>query len=328
MAIWGSRIGPKNRSNFDRMAERDHLLIVEGDRIRFMGHVAMKIESADLSRELWRPLLDSEEAGWDLIYFIANPRELDVPFAKFCNLFGHRENWRLYGFTAISNARLEAFYSQYDDLYSILARIQAGETVLPRETEADLPLAPLVPLEPEQVDVAIANELVSDHVRMQFKLARLGIKAGQKIWIPVSDQERLKRAYEFDQFEPRFSAGIDLPANYVENIDVVWKEEFRIDAAFEVENSTAIYSGLLRFADLSIIAPNSIYPMFIVAPAQRRGQVRSQLQRPAFQRLNVASKVRFLPYETIEEIDDFFRNSDSGLSVDLIKGKAEVLVST
>src|SRR4029077_4067983 len=48
--------------------------------------------------------------------------------------------------------------------------------------------------------------------------------------------------------------------------DVVWKEEFRIDAAFEIENSTSIYSGLLRFADLTMVAPNTIYPLFIVSP--------------------------------------------------------------
>jgi hypothetical protein len=50
--------------------------------------------------------------------------------------------------------------------------------------------------------------------------------------------------------------------------DVVWKEEFRIDAAFEIENSTSIYSGLLRFADLTMVAPNTIYPLFIVSPSR------------------------------------------------------------
>src|SRR6185437_3427047 len=74
----------------------------------------------------------------------------------------------------------------------------------------------------------------------------------------------------------------------VENIDVVWKQEFRIDAAYEVENSTAIYSGLLRFADLTILAPNTIYPMFIVAQSARKGQVRDQLRRPPFRQLKIA----------------------------------------
>jgi hypothetical protein len=112
----------------------------------------------------------------------------------------------------------------------------------------------------------------------------------------------------------------------VKNIDVVWKEEFRVDAAFEVENSTSIYSGLLRFADLTVVAPNTIYPMFIVAPAERRNAVREQLRRPAFKQLRLTSKVKFLPYEAVDEIDASFRNFPSGMSVELIQARAEALM--
>jgi hypothetical protein len=112
---------------------------------------------------------------------------------------------------------------------------------------------------------------ISDHVRMQWKLAALGLKAGEHVWVPVGDQTRIRQAYQFDSFDSEFSAGIDLPHSYVENIDVVWKQEFRIGAAYEIENSTSIYSGLLRFADLNILAPKTTYPMFIVAPKERKG---------------------------------------------------------
>ena len=327
MAIWGSKMGPQNRARFDRMAEKDHLLIVEGPDIRFMGQIALKVVSPELSRELWSNFQGTGSAGWDLIYFIANARELGVPFVEFCQLFGYQKAFQLRGFTSVSDEKLDAFYDRYDDLYSILVRIREGERILVKPTEP-MPLPPpppLAELEPGEIDKVVNGDNVSDHVRMQFKLARLGLKAGQKVWVPVNDQERLRRHFEFNEFERQFSAGVDLPPSYVENIDVVWKEEFRIDAAFEVENSTAIYSGLLRFADLSIVAPNTIYPMFIVAPIQRRGQVRSQLLRPAFRRLNIADKVRFLPYEAIDEIDEFFKNTNAGLTVDLVKGKAEVL---
>ena len=42
----------------------------------------------------------------------------------------------------------------------------------------------------------------------------------------------------------------------------------------------------------------------------------------AFKRLELDKKVRFLSYERIDEIDDFFSGSNSGLSVDLIVGKS------
>jgi hypothetical protein len=158
---------------------------------------------------------------------------------------------------------------------------------------------------------------------MQWKLARLGLKAGERVWVPVGDQAKLRQTFQFDSFDAKFSAGIDLPHSYIENIDVVWKQEFRIGAAYEIENSTAIYSGLLRFADLNIIAPNTLYPMFIVAPKEKKARLREQLRRPTFKKLELDKKVRFLSYEAIDEIDKFFSESTSGLSVDIILARSE-----
>jgi hypothetical protein len=103
----------------------------------------------------------------------------------------------------------------------------------------------------------------------------------------------------------------------------VWKQEFRIGAAYEIENSTSIYSGLLRFADLNILAPNTLYPMFVVAPGDRKNRLREQLRRPTFKRLGLDQKVRFLSYESIDEIDQFFATTESGLTVETIVGRSE-----
>jgi hypothetical protein len=328
IAVWGSRNSPANRAKFGKMTEGDDLLIVEGDSIKFMGKVALKTINSDLSRELWHNIKDPAKAtGWDLIYFIANPVEIGVPFREFCRLFDYEETYQLRGFTTVGAEKVNAFYEHYDDLYSILMRIRMGRKVIERaplfarEPEA----AVRVEVQTEEIEQAQQNPLVSDHVRMQWKLANLGLKAGEKVWVPSCDQRKLREIYSFNEFEAEFAAGIDLPKNYFENIDVVWKEEFRIDAAFEVENSTAIYSCLLRFADLNIVAPTTTYPMFIVAPAERRNRVREQLLRPSFRRLSVSTKVRFLPYEAVDEIDRFFANAASGLSVDLIHGKSETI---
>lgn len=327
IAVWGSAAGPKNRANFERMAQGDDLLIVEGDSIKLIGKVAAKVENKRLSNELWQPLRGDGDTSWELIYFIASPRQLDVPFAEFCSLFGYATNFQLRGFTPVSPERLQAFYEKYDDLYSILVRLQNGEPVAQRAADivmpSEAPASDLVEVSREEIDEALALPIASDHVRMQWKLARLGLKAGERIWIPVADQNKLRQAFQFDSFDAEFAAGIDLPHSYIENIDVVWKQEFRIGAAYEIENSTAIYSGLLRFADLNIIAPNTLYPMFIVAPKEKKGRLREQLRRPTFKRLELDKKVRFLSYEAIDEIDQFFSESSSGLNVDLILGKSE-----
>jgi hypothetical protein len=326
IAVWDSAGGPKNRSNFERMSQGDDMLIVEGDSIKLIGKIAAKVESRALSRDLWHPLAGGGDTSWELIYFIANPRELDVPFSEFCTLFGYQRNYQLRGFTVVAPGRLESFYEKYDDLYSILVRIQKGQPIAEKVTDFAMPAeAPpdVIEVSAEEIDEVLRAPAISEHVRMQWMLARLGLKAGERVWVPTGDQTRLRQTFQFDAFDSEFSAGIDLPHSYIENIDVVWKREFRIGAAYEIENSTSIYSGLLRFADLNIIAPNTLYPMFIVAPKEKKGRLREQLRRPTFRRLELDKKVRFLSYEAIQDIDQFFAESNAGLNVDIILARSE-----
>jgi hypothetical protein len=321
IAVWGSRDSSANRSKFDRMNDGDEILIVEGETIKLLGRVAGKLISPSLSAELWKNIRGDTSEGWNLIYFIANPREINLPFAEFCQLLGFKENFQLRGFTSIAKERLEKFYAQYDDLYSILLRVKKGDRVqeLPESEAYKQP-----PVRDEELTPKPEREL-SDHLRMQWLLLKMGRQAGEKVWAPRNDQQRITSEYDFGDFEETFAAGLDTQVKYVENIDVVWKEEFRIDAAFEIENSTSIYSGLLRFADLTMVAPNTVYPMFIVAPGERRNRVREQLARPSFRRLGIHEKVRYLSYENINEIEEFFAESKSGLSVDVFVGKSEML---
>lgn len=326
ITVWGSRDTSSNRSKFEKMRIGDDILIVEGGTIKLLGKIAAKTVNPDLSNELWKNIKVETKEGWDLIYFIANPLEIDLPFTEFKKLFNYSPDYHLYGFTTISENKLNEFYSKYDDLYSILQRIKNGEIfeekkpiLIMKEQEEQYEI------KREEVDEIINNIELSDHILMQWKLLRLGLKTGSKVWIPRNDQSKIEREYGFSEFETEFTVGIDTPAKYVENIDVVWKEEFRIDAAFEVENTTSIYSGLLRFSDLKIIAPNSNYPLFLVAPTSKRNRILEQIKRPTFKNMEFEKKVRFLSYEVINDIDKFFENSNSGLNIELLFGKSEII---
>ena len=322
IAVWGSRDSSANRAKFDRMNDGDEILIVEGATIKLLGRVAGKLISPALSAELWKNLRGDSTEGWDLVYFIANPREIDLPFADFCRLFGYDEHLQLRGLTRVADDRLAAFYTQYDDLYSILVRLKKGDRIQevpePESREAQ-------PVRDE--DAPEPPRDLSDHLRMQWLLLKMGRQAGEKVWAPKNDQQRITSEYKFGDFEETFAAGLDTQIKYVENIDVVWKEEFRIDAAFEIENSTSIYSGLLRFADLTMVAPNTVYPMFIVAPGERRNRVREQLARPSFRHLGMHERVRYLSYEKVNEIEHFFGDAGSGLSVEVFRAKSEMLLT-
>ena len=74
-----------------------------------------------------------------------------------------------------------------------------------------------------------------------------------------------------------------------------------------------------------MVAPNTIYPLLLSAQGERRNWVREQLAQPSFRHLGIHEKVRYLSYERVNEIEDFFGESKSGLNVKVFVGKSEVL---
>ena len=72
----------------------------------------------------------------------------------------------------------------------------------------------------------------------------------------------------------------------IELIDVLWLQGNAIIAAFEIESTTSIYSGLLRMADLLAMQPNINIPLYLVAPDERRDKVIEEVNRPTLVRLN------------------------------------------
>jgi type II restriction enzyme len=78
---------------------------------------------------------------------------------------------------------------------------------------------------------------------------------------------------------------------------VLWLEPGagKVAAAFEVEHTTSIYSGIVRLLDLALGSPEAVKGLFLVAPDDRERDVRDQLARPAFRRVADLS-MRYLPY--------------------------------
>ena len=61
-------------------------------------------------------------------------------------------------------------------------------------------------------------------------------------------------------------------------------------AAFEVEKSTSIYSGILRLSDLSYTIANGDEVLYLIIPDQREKDVKLQLSRPVVKSNNVLIK--------------------------------------
>ena len=84
-------------------------------------------------------------------------------------------------------------------------------------------------------------------------------------------------------------------------------------AAFEVEHSTSIYSGIVRMLDLALsVERDTSMTLFLVAPDARRDEVQAQLHRPAFSRVTELG-FRYLPYSELQNHRDAMARFGSGL---------------
>jgi len=147
-----------------------------------------------------------------------------------------------------------------------------------------------------------AQEGDRTHTEIQGWLRDLGHALGFGVWVAANDRSR------------PFGAGVlgdgclvELPASVtateaVRLIDVLWIDAARgaVAAAFEVEHTTSIYSGIVRMLDLALGTPDApTRGLFLVAPDDREEEVRTQLRRPAFSRISDLC-VRYLPYGVLE----------------------------
>ena len=151
--------------------------------------------------------------------------------------------------------------------------------------------------------------LVRTSHKMQAYLADIGLAMGFQVWIPKADREpvlsemltdSLLESLPFTQF-----SNAEPTLKTIEQIDVLWLSKKTIVRAFEVEHTTAVYSGILRMADLLALQPNFHTRLHIVAPEERRKKVFQELRRPAFSVFEQGPLSRlcsYLPYEKVQEL--------------------------
>jgi hypothetical protein len=156
------------------------------------------------------------------------------------------------------------------------------------------------------------TEAVSERHRslsVQANLARIGIQLGFRVWVAASDRTAvlaILRQEGKDNFLSKLPLNADENTiDTVERIDVLWVRGRTIARAFEVENKTAVFSGILRMADLIALQPQFQIKLHIVAPEERRDKVRSEILRPVFAYMEggpLAKICTYLSYDAVEEL--------------------------
>jgi len=141
------------------------------------------------------------------------------------------------------------------------------------------------------------------HTDVQLWLRELGRALGYDVHVAVNDRSRPCEGGRLgdgclDELPPRLREAPG--ADAVRLIDILWIRDGDVVAAFEVEHSTSIYSGIVRLLDLAVGAPASVSrELFIVTPDDRESEVQAQVRRPAFR--GVADlRVRYLPYGELD----------------------------
>jgi len=136
---------------------------------------------------------------------------------------------------------------------------------------------------------AIVSDDAIKHTEVQYLLLKLGKDMGFTVWVARNDRNR---EYKGAKLAEAFFIKEELPLQFdeattktIEYIDVLWLKGNAIVAAFEVESTTSIYSGLLRMSDLIAMQPNLNIPLYVVAPDERRDKVLTEVNRPTFSRL-------------------------------------------
>nr|WP_201752174.1 type II restriction endonuclease [Microvirga arsenatis] len=163
-----------------------------------------------------------------------------------------------------------------------------------------------------------AREADHTHTEVQGWLRDLGLALGYGVWVAANDGGRPYGGGRLsDGCLERLPEPLDrsASADAIRLIDVLWVDRAAaaVVAAFEVEHTTSIYSGIVRMLDLALgIEGAAARNFFLVAPDDREADVRAQFARPAFSRVGELD-LRYLPYSELRAHREAIARFGSGL---------------
>jgi hypothetical protein len=223
--------------------------------------------------------------------------------------------------------------AQSDPLERPLGRhARAGQLSIDAETieTTQGPVSVPVDEQPEAVEVQPEAEAQPrTHTEIQYALLKLGSDMGFDVHVArndISQEWNGRRLADVPRTRESLPKQFDPATNrIIELIDVLWLQGSAIVAAFEVESTTSIYSGLLRMSDLVSMQPNISIPLFLVAGEKRRDKVIEQVNRPTFARMEppLHQICRYISFEGLRESLDRARGFVRYLKPDWLQEVSE-----
>ena len=187
-------------------------------------------------------------------------------------------------------------------LYPVVSKVGKRE----REIAVSVPETQL----PDTTSTRSAEEvpaMARKHTEIQYQLMLLGAQMNLGLWVARNDRSQ---SYNGQTLGDMQGVVDRLPTQFdeatqrtIELIDVLWLKNNAIVAAFEVEDTTSVYSGLLRMSDLLALQPNLDVALYLIAPDDRQGKVRQEMLRPTFslREKPLGSVCGYISYSRLEE---------------------------
>jgi hypothetical protein len=156
----------------------------------------------------------------------------------------------------------------------------------------------------------------SSHTHLQWLLTKLGRKVGYHVWVANNDHNKIWNRERLGDLSlkslpPLADAEFQ---RILSRIDVLWLDRDQVVAAYEIEHTTDISTGLLRLYDLGALCPPTSH-LCVVAPRERLRKIQFELSRPAFNRQDVRNRCGIITEELLLEQEAHILRWAGSLSV-------------
>jgi len=199
----------------------------------------------------------------------------------------------------------EPLFSDYD-VFDMFCHFMCAKRLGGYARKGKIPPPSEIEGVPAEEEIGTSKERHT-HSEVQWTLIELGTNLGCDVWVARNDRGKSFKGKTFEEHTlarlPRLGFDQDT-TRIIEFIDVLWLKGNAIIAAFEIEHTTSIYSGILRLADLVMLVPSIHVDLFIVAPRDRYDKVTRELNRPTFASyaLRLHERCKFVSYEDVSQL--------------------------
>ena len=199
---------------------------------------------------------------------------------KLIDLWGNKYGWGLINQQLIPAETLDFIIKEMqkfpcvtiEDIDQKIIQLKEAEKIMPKRKRGR-PRKIITPIKEQE---GLSDKDESKHTAIQHQLIKIGLWTDCNVWVATNDRGKKFRKEKFSDLclKNLPQMGFDKTVmRTIEMIDVIWLKNNAPIAAFEVEQSTSIYSGLLRLSDLITLIPAIKIKLYIVGEKSRMGKV-------------------------------------------------------